>query len=204
MPPTAHTPQQTRSPTRSATAAAVSPSRQSTSHSPVCSGSPARHHRPASERLRPRRRCTDHPVCYQPSARERRARRGRHRRLCLRRLIRHNRLVHLHDQRRPRRSRRRDSPRHTRRCARGHRPGTIDQLLNDSDPDGDALTILSVTSPAHGSAVLDADGTVGYASDGSYATTDSFTYTISDGRGGLAVATVHVTLAAVLGVTGPA
>jgi outer membrane protein OmpA-like peptidoglycan-associated protein len=69
----------------------------------------------------------------------------------------------------------------------------FDVLANDSDPDGDALTITAVGSPAHGVAVVTA-GKVSYTATSGYAGTDTFTYSIADGKGGTASATVVVTV----------
>jgi PKD repeat protein len=69
---------------------------------------------------------------------------------------------------------------------------TIPVLLNDSDADGDPLTILSTTSPQSGTVSVNG-GTLVYTSgrrSGQY----SFTYKISDGRGGTATATVRVSV----------
>ncbi len=71
---------------------------------------------------------------------------------------------------------------------------TIAVLGNDSDADGDALTIASVSSPAHGTAAANADGTISYTPAANYSGTDSFSYTISDGQGGSATAVVSVTV----------
>jgi large repetitive protein len=60
-------------------------------------------------------------------------------------------------------------------------PILVDVLANDVDIDGDTLTITSVTDPANG--IASTDGT-----------TVSYAYTISDGNGGLATATVLVTV----------
>ena len=69
-------------------------------------------------------------------------------------------------------------------------------LANDSDPDpGQTLTIISVTSASHGLAAIATGGTtVSYTPQPDYFGADSFTYTISDGRGGTATATVSVTV----------
>ncbi|WP_426000361.1 Ig-like domain-containing protein [Caulobacter sp. DWR1-3-2b1] len=67
---------------------------------------------------------------------------------------------------------------------------------NDSDADGDALSVTVVGSPAHGSAVLNANGTITYTPAAGYVGADSFTYTISDGRGGVATATINLTITA--------
>jgi hypothetical protein len=67
-------------------------------------------------------------------------------------------------------------------------------LANDSDPDGDPLTVTAVTSPSTmGATVSLASGMVTYNAPVS-GTSDSFTYTVSDGRGGSALGTVNVTL----------
>jgi hypothetical protein len=61
---------------------------------------------------------------------------------------------------------------------------------NDSDPDGDPLTVVEVVQPAHGSVTLGADGTPIYTPDPGYVGPDAFSYTISDGKGGEATADV--------------
>jgi uncharacterized repeat protein (TIGR01451 family) len=72
-------------------------------------------------------------------------------------------------------------------------PVTIDVLNNDSDPDGDALTVDSVTQGTHGSVINNGDD-VTYTPDSGFSGTDSFTYTVSDGNGGTDTATVTVTV----------
>ncbi len=76
----------------------------------------------------------------------------------------------------------------------GTRPIRITVLANDSDPDGDPLTVTATTSPARGSVVINADGTITYTASTRFYGTDTFTYTISDGRGGTTTATVTVTV----------
>jgi len=68
---------------------------------------------------------------------------------------------------------------------------------NDSDADGDALSITSVGNAAHGTVTLNANGSITYVASANYSGADSFTYTISDGHGGSATATVNVSVAAV-------
>jgi hypothetical protein len=72
-------------------------------------------------------------------------------------------------------------------------PVTVNVLGNDSDPDGDPLTITVVSTPGHGTAAIDS-GQVVYTPDADYNGPDSFTYTISDGNGGTATATVYITI----------
>ncbi len=72
-------------------------------------------------------------------------------------------------------------------------PVRIDVLANDSDPDGDALTVDVASTPANGR-VSNLGGSVQYAPNPDYSGVDNFTYTASDGHGGTAVATVTITV----------
>ncbi|MHA2211296.1 MAG: Ig-like domain-containing protein, partial [Candidatus Thorarchaeota archaeon] len=69
----------------------------------------------------------------------------------------------------------------------------IDVLDNDSDANGDALTIDSIAPPSHGTVEL-VDGLITYTPDANYNGPDSFTYTISDGNGGTDNAMVTITV----------
>src|SRR5206468_2561373 len=69
-------------------------------------------------------------------------------------------------------------------------PATIAVLANDSDVDGDTLTVGLASPPAHGTASLSAGQTITYTPAPNYNGTDMFTYTVSDGHGGTATATV--------------
>ncbi|MFP4278090.1 MAG: Ig-like domain-containing protein [Wenzhouxiangella sp.] len=69
----------------------------------------------------------------------------------------------------------------------------LDVLANDSDPDGDALALVEVSSPANGEAVISGDAVL-YTPAADFFGTDQFTYTIDDGFGGQAMATVTVTV----------
>ena len=73
-------------------------------------------------------------------------------------------------------------------------PVTINVLANDYDPDGDSLTVTAVTKAAHGTVVLNADGTITYTPAIAFIGTDTFSYAISDGHGGTATAKVTVTV----------
>src|SRR5205807_2335148 len=68
---------------------------------------------------------------------------------------------------------------------------SLSVLANDSDPNGDPLTITAVGTPAHGTASI-GSGVILYTPTAGYAGPDSFTYTISDGKGGTASATVSI------------
>jgi cysteine-rich repeat protein len=76
-------------------------------------------------------------------------------------------------------------------------PATIDVVANDSDADGDALAITGVTQPAHGVAEVGDDHHVIYTPAADYNGADAFTYTVGDGNGGEATATVTLAVAAV-------
>ncbi len=85
-------------------------------------------------------------------------------------------------------------------------------LANDTDPDGDALTVTAVngsganvgvqiTLPSGALLTLNANGSYLYNPNGQFeslpvggSTTDSFTYIVSDGNGGSDIATVTITI----------
>ncbi len=68
---------------------------------------------------------------------------------------------------------------------------------NDTDVEGDSLSISSITQGTNGSVTNNGNGTVTYTPSSNYNGTDSFTYTVNDGHGGTAVGTVNVTVKAV-------
>jgi len=71
----------------------------------------------------------------------------------------------------------------------------LNTLSNDSDADGDTLTITAVQNPSHGTAII-SGGQILYTPDAGFVGTDSFTYTISDGNGHTATATETVVVTA--------
>ena len=74
-------------------------------------------------------------------------------------------------------------------------PVTVAVLANDSDADGDALSVAAVGRPANGSAAVNADGTITYTPTAGFSGVDAFAYDATDGHGGSATATVTVTVA---------
>jgi large repetitive protein len=70
----------------------------------------------------------------------------------------------------------------------------VEVLANDEDEEGDRLTISEVTEPEHGSAAIGDDGTIRYEPDPGYTGTDRFGYTVIDGFGSSADATVRITI----------
>ena len=67
-------------------------------------------------------------------------------------------------------------------------------LGNDSDVDGDTLTVQSHTAASNGTVVVNGDGSFSYTPNADYNGSDSFTYTVTDGNGGTATATVTITI----------
>ncbi|MDP9880196.1 VCBS repeat-containing protein [Variovorax boronicumulans] len=63
-----------------------------------------------------------------------------------------------------------------------------------SDVDGDALTYVKGSDPAHGTVTVNPDGTYTYVPGANFNGTDSFTVTVSDGHGGTTTSTVNVTI----------
>ncbi|HRF97073.1 MAG TPA: IPTL-CTERM sorting domain-containing protein, partial [Aggregatilineales bacterium] len=72
---------------------------------------------------------------------------------------------------------------------------TINAIANDTDADGDALTIESVVEPTHGSVSLVSNKLV-YTADANYVGVDNFTYVVVDGKGGKSTAIISVTISA--------
>ena len=71
---------------------------------------------------------------------------------------------------------------------------TVNVLANDTDVDGDTLTVAAVSTPAHGSVVINGDNTVTYTPDTDYFGPDGFSYTVDDGQGGADTATVTISV----------
>ncbi|MEL0587155.1 MAG: tandem-95 repeat protein [Candidatus Thiodiazotropha sp. (ex. Lucinoma kazani)] len=66
-----------------------------------------------------------------------------------------------------------------------------------SDGDGDDVTYQLESNSAHGSVLVNGEGSFSYAPDTDYNGTDSFTYNISDGNGGINSYTVVIDVGAV-------
>ncbi|MEO1786977.1 MAG: VCBS domain-containing protein, partial [Pseudomonadota bacterium] len=58
---------------------------------------------------------------------------------------------------------------------------TIPVLANDSDADGDSLSIATATEPANGAVTINPNGTITYTPDANFNGTDTFDYTVTDG-----------------------
>jgi hypothetical protein len=73
-------------------------------------------------------------------------------------------------------------------------PVTVPVLANDSDPNGDPLTVTNLTQPANGTAQRNPNNTVTYTPTAGFTGSDTFTYTANDGQANSNVATVTVTV----------
>jgi hypothetical protein len=62
------------------------------------------------------------------------------------------------------------------------------------DPDGDTLTVSSVTQGSNGSAVINSDGTVTYTPNSGFTGNDQFQYTVEDPDGNTVTQTITVTV----------
>ena len=71
---------------------------------------------------------------------------------------------------------------------------TIDVLVNDTDDDNDRLVVLETTQAENGSVTINTDSKIIYTPNKNFFGSDSFTYTISDGRNGTSTATVNITV----------
>ncbi|MBK7003103.1 MAG: tandem-95 repeat protein [Rhodoferax sp.] len=69
---------------------------------------------------------------------------------------------------------------------------TLSLLANDSDPDGDTLSLTIQSQPAHGTLVKNTDGSYTYTPVANWSGEDSFTYTLFDGTAWSDVASVRL------------
>lgn len=72
-------------------------------------------------------------------------------------------------------------------------PVNVNVLANDVDPDGDVIAIASFTQGAHGAVAAGSAGVLSYTPSANHFGPDTFSYTVADGRGGVATANVTVT-----------
>ena len=88
-------------------------------------------------------------------------------------------------------------------------PRNLIVLDNDSDPDGDTLTVTDISGTLindtyydvdNGQVVINTDDTLTYTPDPYFYGTDSFEYTVSDGNGGNDTATVSINIDPVMGI----
>ena len=77
-------------------------------------------------------------------------------------------------------------------------PVIVDVLDNDTDVEGDPLTVSSVSQGGNGTVVINPDNTVTYTPNTGFTGVDNFTYTASDGTDDSNVATVTMTIGVVI------
>ncbi|OUS11485.1 hypothetical protein A9Q89_08365 [Gammaproteobacteria bacterium 53_120_T64] len=75
-------------------------------------------------------------------------------------------------------------------------PVTINALNNDSDPDGQTLSISAIGSASNGTTSTNGS-TITYTPNADFNGSDSFSYSVSDGAGGSASATVNISVSPV-------
>jgi len=78
-------------------------------------------------------------------------------------------------------------------------------LINDTDAEQDSLSVQITSQPLHGTAIINADNTITYTHNGTDKTSDALVYTINDGNGGTATATllIAITLVNDIPITSP-
>jgi len=67
-------------------------------------------------------------------------------------------------------------------------------LGNDTDADGNPLTVIIAVNPTNGTLTLNPDGSFSYTPNAGYTGSDSFSYTANDGAANSAAATVTITV----------
>ncbi|UUA74144.1 retention module-containing protein [Cellvibrio sp. QJXJ] len=72
--------------------------------------------------------------------------------------------------------------------------GASSVLANDSDAENSPLSAILVSGPAHGTLMLNANGTFSYTHNGSETTSDSFTYRANDGTSNGNIVTVQIAI----------
>jgi len=73
---------------------------------------------------------------------------------------------------------------------------TVDVLGNDSDPDGDGLSVFVLSGTSHGALDTSSGETLTYSPEPGFRGTDGFAYVVRDGHGGFDVAKAEITVAA--------
>ncbi|NBC31711.1 MAG: tandem-95 repeat protein [Alphaproteobacteria bacterium] len=71
---------------------------------------------------------------------------------------------------------------------------TVDVLDNDTDPDGDPLSVAVALPPSNGTATVNGDNTITYVPDSGFTGTDQIGYAVEDGRGGFDGAFLFLTV----------
>lgn len=83
---------------------------------------------------------------------------------------------------------------------RQDRPIEINVLANDTDPDGDTLTVLSVGDPLHGTAIVNGDSTILYTPETGFTGLDSMIYVIQKKSGCIDSSRVVIDVLSTVGI----
>ena len=75
-----------------------------------------------------------------------------------------------------------------------NQPLIINILANDYDPNMDRITVTEISTPQHGTVIVNYDKTITYTPEKMFVGDDTFTYTISDQKGGSHSAQIHVSI----------
>ncbi len=75
----------------------------------------------------------------------------------------------------------------------GSSANSFNVLANDTDADGDVLSVITVSNPAHGIATISGKAVL-YTPTAGYTGADNFSYTVTDGKGANAAGAVTVTI----------
>ena len=87
------------------------------------------------------------------------------------------------------------APNHSETIIPGQTSITVNPLGAAYDPDpGDTVSLVSISTPSHGTAVIDGSSTIIYTPTPGYFGLDSFTYTVSDNHGATATGTYSITI----------
>ena len=71
---------------------------------------------------------------------------------------------------------------------------TVNVIANDSDADGDTLSVSISNAASSGVLIVNGDNTITYTPNANYNGSDSFTYSVDDGNGGTSTASVNLTV----------
>ena len=73
-------------------------------------------------------------------------------------------------------------------------PVTFNPAANDTDPDGDDLSVTAIGTPVNGTLTDNGDGTYTYTPNTGFTGEDTISYTVDDGNGGTDTGTITVTV----------
>jgi hypothetical protein len=78
---------------------------------------------------------------------------------------------------------------------------TVDLLLNDTEPDGETMTVTAISVPSGEQAQLNSDGTITFTPNGGFVGTVLIGYTVEDQSGNSSTATLEIQVLPVVTIT---